>query len=137
MPMARATLEFSSQRFLDVVIASPQGRIDQSSVEAFQQSLMRVLDDIDGHPAALLLDLTGVDYISSVGLRVVMVAARRMKTRPARIAAAGLQPVVREIFEISRFHHVVEVFAGLRDGVQALSPKALEAYDAAARRPGP
>ena len=60
---------------------------------------------------ALVLDFAGVEYISSVGLRVLMIAApSRCAAGSARIAVAGLQPVVAEIFAISRFDMVLEVF---------------------------
>lgn len=120
-------VDLQSRQFDDVVVAAPRGRIDQATANGFQQSLMGLLGD--DSPAALLLDLSGVEYISSVGLRVVMLAARQLKARSARIAVASLQPVVREIFEISRFHHVVEIHPTLRDGLQALSPAALAAFD--------
>ena len=80
---------------------------------------------------ALLLDFTDVEYISSVGLRVLMIAARQMRGRKARIAVAGLQSVVGEIFAISRFNSVLEVFPTVRDALASLSSDALAAYDAA------
>jgi anti-anti-sigma factor len=116
-------VEFSSQRLTSVVSAAPKGRIDQSTAGAFEHALTAVLDDLDARPAALLLDFSGVDYISSVGLRVVMMAARRMQARGARLAVAGLQPLVREIFEISRFHLIVEVFATPSEALQALDAR--------------
>ena len=47
------------------------------------------------------------------------------------LAVCGLQPVVREIFEISRFNLVLKVFATLREALTAVSPAALAAYEAA------
>ena len=78
-----------------------------------------------------MLDFTAVAYISSVGLRVLMIAARQVRGRHARIAIAGLQPVVAEIFGISRFDKVLEVFPSVRDALAAVSSEALAAYDAA------
>ena len=63
-------------------------------------------------------------------LRVLMVAAKNLHARNARIAVAALQPVVVEIFDIARFAHVLEVFPTVRDAVAALSPSALAAWDA-------
>jgi anti-sigma B factor antagonist len=80
---------------------------------------------------AVVVDLGRVDYISSVGLRVLMVAAKAMRARKAKIAVAALQPVVAEIFEISRFHHVVDVRRNVREAIAAVSPQALAAYDTA------
>ena len=60
-----------------------------------------------------------------------MIAAKAVRARGARIAVAGLQPVVAEIFAISRFDGVLEVFPAVRDALAAMSPAALAAYDAA------
>jgi hypothetical protein len=80
----------------------------------------------------LVVDLGGVEYISSVGLRVLMLAAKEMRARKARVAAAAMQPIVAEIFAISRFDSVYEVFPALRDALAALSPQAAAAFDASA-----
>ena len=121
-------VEVSSLRLADVVVVAPVGRIDHATAGPFERALQPLL--APGPDEALLLDLARVDYISSVGLRVVMTAAKQLRARKARIAAAGLQPVVREIFEIARFNHVVELFPSTREALQALSKPALAAYEA-------
>jgi anti-anti-sigma factor len=81
---------------------------------------------------ALVLDFSRVSYISSMGLRVLLVAAKQMRACNARIAIAALQPVVSEIFAIARFNHVLEVFPDVRTALEHISGPALAAYDAAA-----
>ena len=125
-------LDVSIRRFNDVVVAVPAGRIDHASADSLQQALAPLAQAPSD--CALVLDFAAVDCISSVGLRVLMMASRQMRARGERIAATALQPVVREIFEIARFQHVVEVFPTLRDTLAALSPAALAAFDA---DPGP
>lgn len=119
-------MEVSSRRYNDVVVAVPAGRVDHASADALQHALAPTV----AGDAALVLDFTDVDYISSVGLRVLMMASKQVRARQARIAVVALQPVVREIFEIARFQHVVEVFASVREALAALSPAALAAFDA-------
>jgi len=123
-------VEFSSRKLDDVVLAVPVGQIDHPNAQQLQQALTPILDDSSAGKTALVLDFTGVTYVSSMGLRVLMVAAKQMRSRSARMAVAALQPVVAEIFDIARFRHVVEVFPSVRDALQALSAPALEAYDA-------
>jgi anti-sigma B factor antagonist/stage II sporulation protein AA (anti-sigma F factor antagonist) len=123
-------LDVSSRRYNDAVVATPAGRVDHASADALQQALAPAMTDAGS--AALVLDFTNVEYISSVGLRVLMMASKQLRGREARIAVAALQPVVREIFEIARFQHVVEVFPSVRDALAALSPAALTAFDAGA-----
>jgi len=123
-------VEFSSRKLDDVVLAVPVGQIDHPNAQQLQQALTPILDDPSAGKTALVLDFAGVTYVSSMGLRVLMVAAKQMRSRSARMAVAALQPVVAEIFDIARFRHVVEVFPSVRDALQALSAPALEAYDA-------
>src|SRR5579862_4843455 len=114
------------------MVAVPVGRIDYSSAERLKQGLAPLLDGRGAASTALVLDFAGVEYICSVGLRVLMVAARQVRAQNGRIAVAALQPIVNEIFEISRFTHVLEIFPTMRAALEALSPTALAAYDASA-----
>ncbi|MEO7338456.1 MAG: STAS domain-containing protein [Caldimonas sp.] len=128
-------MDFSSLRYADVVVVAPTGRIDHASAEPFQLALEPILVAVAGMDGAVVLDLSAVDYISSVGLRVVMMAAKHLRAGKARIAAVSLQPVVNEIFEIARFNHVVEIFPSLPDALAALSTPALAAYEAGTGSP--
>jgi anti-anti-sigma factor len=125
-------LEFSSRRLADVLVAAPVGRIDHSSAVQLEQALAPVLKDAATAKAPIVLDFTGVDYISSMGLRVLMMASKQMRAAGAPIAVAGLQPSVEEIFDIARYKFVVQVFPTFRAALQALSAPAAAAYDATA-----
>lgn len=125
-------MDFSSQRFVDVVVAVPVGQIDHPNAESLKKALAPILDATVPPIGALVLDFSRVSYISSMGLRVLLVAAKQMRACNARIAIASLQPVVGEIFAIARFNHVLEVFADVRTALEHVSAPALAAYDAAA-----
>jgi phosphoribosyl 1,2-cyclic phosphodiesterase len=68
--------------------------------------------------ADVVVDFAAVEYISSAGLRALMTAAKA-KTRDQHFAAVGLNAVVREIFAISRLHHVVPSMGSVDDAVRA------------------
>jgi len=123
-------VEFRSLRVADVVVAVPVGRIDHSNAERLQQALEPVVEAAVAAQSAVILDFTEVDYICSMGLRVLLVAAKTMRSQHRRIAVASLQTVVEEIFSISRFDHVLEVFPSLHCALEAISPPALAAYRA-------
>jgi anti-sigma B factor antagonist/stage II sporulation protein AA (anti-sigma F factor antagonist) len=130
-------MQYSSRRFADVVVAAPAGRIDHANAEEFSRALAPELNDRENR-SALLLDFAGVDYISSVGLRALMVAAKRLRADQRRIAIAALQPIVREILQISRFDLILDVFpSSVRDALAQLSTPALAAYDVADKRGPP
>jgi anti-anti-sigma factor len=124
-------VKISSRQFADVVVAAPVGRIDHYSAGQLEKTLAPLWEKSGSNNAALVLDFAGVEYISSVGLRVLMIAAKQMRANDARIAVAALQPIVAEIFAISRFDRVLDVFPSVRSALEQLSAPALEAFDVA------
>ena len=110
---------------------SAGGRVDHASAEQFKAGLWPFLAACSRDGDKLVLDLSGLEYISSAGLRVLMLAAREVKAQDGTLVVCGLQPVVREIFEISRFNLVLEVFPTLREALAKLSPAALAAFESA------
>ena len=100
-----------SSRFLGTVhILNVQGRIDHAHANAFEVALVPHLAACSVAGTALVLDFSGVAFISSVGLRVLMLAAKQVKAQQGRIAIAALTPVVAEVFQVSRFNLVLRVF---------------------------
>lgn len=91
-------------------IFMPQGRIDYESVDDFSAALKPYLDECKQDGIALVLDFSGIEYISSVGLRALMLAARQVSAQHGQIAIASLTTVVKEVFEISRFNKVYKVY---------------------------
>jgi anti-sigma B factor antagonist len=123
-------VDLSRLRLANVTVVAPTGQIDHPNAQRLQEALAPILDDLDANNGSLLFDFEGVEYISSMGLRFLLMAAKRGRSRSGRVAVATLQPVVAEIFEIARFKHVLEVFPSVRAALQELSPPALAAYDA-------
>ena len=120
-----------ARRFADTTVVFPEGRIDHATAEQFKAALAPHLVPCAAGRDPLVIDMTGVEYISSVGLRVLMLASKQAKAQGCALAVCGLQPVVREIFEISRFNLVLQVFPALREALAALSTEALAAFEAA------
>jgi anti-sigma B factor antagonist len=118
-------LQISTRQLADTVIAAPVGRIDHQTAAEFEAALMPLIADAVARHGAVVIDFSGVDYISSVGLRVLMVAARQVRAHQAQLLVAALQSVVAEIFAISRFDHVLTVTATLEEALARCSPAAL------------
>jgi len=127
-------VEFSVRQFADVVVAAPTGRIDHVTASALEQGLLPLVAGSPGNNTGLIVDMEGVEYISSMGLRVLMVAAKQARAGRIRMVVASMPPVVAEIFSISRFDAVLDVYPSLRGALEALSPAALAEFDATRRR---
>ncbi|MBL8380517.1 MAG: STAS domain-containing protein [Burkholderiales bacterium] len=124
-------MEFASRRYAEVVVASANGRIDHAGAEPFKSALQPLIDQCVEGSDRVVLDFSGVEYISSVGLRVLMLAAKQVKAQKGTIVIAAMQPVVKEIFDISRFNYVYAAFPTVRDAVGDLSTQALALFEAA------
>ena len=110
-------------------VLAPRGRLDHDNCEAFQADLAPHLGACEREGLVLVLDLSGLEYVSSAGLRCLMIAAKQATTHNSRIVVASMQPVVSEIFQISRFSLVLEVFATIREALASVSPQAAAAFD--------
>ena len=121
-------LQIATRRVADAVIAMPVGRIDHRSAADFEAALSPLVADAAAAKGALVLDLSGIEYISSVGLRVLMIAAKKMREREAALLVTALRSVVAEIFAISRFDRILTVTATLDDAMALCSPAALAQY---------
>ena len=122
-------MNVSSRRFANAVVLSVVGRLDQDTCVAFTNDLMKCVDGAAAEGGAVVLDLSGLEYVSSAGLRCFMLASRQAKANRARIAVAALQPMVAEIFEISHFNLVFQVFPAVREALGAVSAEAVAAFD--------
>lgn len=121
-------MQITTQPFADTIVVVPVGRIDHRSAADLEAVLLPLVSQSAERKAALVLDFAGVEYISSVGLRVLMIAARQMRAAGAGLGVAALQSVVAEIFAISRFDKVLTVDATLDDALARVSDAAQAAY---------
>jgi anti-sigma B factor antagonist len=127
-------MQIAQERYGNARVLALTGRIDNGSSEAFRTGLGAHVAECRAGGDYLVLNFSGVDYISSVGLRALMLAARQSREQGGTIVVAALQPVVREIFEISRFNLIFESFGSVREALEKVTPAGLAAYDAVQAR---
>ena len=122
-------MEFSSQQFADVAFIHVEGRIDHKTAKGFENALKPYLDAcVAGEYQKILVDLGGVDFMTSAGLRVLMIVAKTCDKQGGEIVVAALQPIVEEIFKISRFDLVLKIFPTVKSALEAISPTAAALY---------
>jgi anti-anti-sigma factor len=100
-----------------VTIVSVSGRIDAGTSEQFKQKLLTTIGD---RSVRLLLDFAGVEFISSIGLRVLVVTAKRVSAVRGKLGFCGLDGPVREVFELAGFTSVASVFPSREAGMASL-----------------
>ncbi len=113
-------MELSARQEGVIRILTVRGRLDHAHARAFEDALREHLGQCTVQGCPLVLDFADVVYISSVGLRVLLLAAKQVKSQNGRIAIAALTPVVTEVFQVSHFNLVLAVFATVADAVASM-----------------
>ncbi|MCY7308445.1 MAG: STAS domain-containing protein [Rhodoferax sp.] len=114
-------VELSSSQLGSVRVVGVHGRLDHAHAKAFEAALAPHLAVCTAAGTPIVLDFANVVYISSVGLRVLLLAAKQVKAQQGRIAIAALTPVVTEVFQVSHFNLVLKVFPDLAAAASDLS----------------
>ncbi len=100
----------------EIMVVSASGKIDAMTAPAFESSLT---DLIDKGRLKLVLDLGGVEYISSAGLRVILASAKALKGKNGKMLLAGPRGPVKEVFDISGFGSVFDIYGSVETAVKA------------------
>jgi anti-anti-sigma factor len=93
-------MEIREERAADVLIVAPTGRLDTTTSTDLEKHL---LGRLDANERRLVVDLTGIEYVSSAGLRVLLLVAKRLRTTSGDLVLCGLGPAVRQVFELAGF----------------------------------
>lgn len=98
----------------DILILSPVGRLDSNSSPALEKV---IVDELAAGKQRLVFDLSAMDYISSAGLRVILLAGKKLRASQGKMVLVGMQDMVKEVFEMSGFLTLFAVGATLDDGL--------------------
>ena len=101
----------------DIAIASILGRIDNNSSDRFQALIE---EGLSSGPRGLLMDFGRVSYISSAGLRVCLVLAKRLRSTGQALAMCSLSDVNREIMAVSGFDKLIMVHEDTEGAIAAM-----------------
>ena len=113
-------METNEQLVVDATVLAISGRLDSETARAFEVTLTATLDR---GVRALALDLSGLEYVSSAGLRVLLLAAKRTKAEAAPFTLFGLQPQVAKVLEVSGFAKILPIAGNREDAIAAIGAR--------------
>ncbi|GKS60334.1 anti-sigma factor antagonist [Nitrospira sp.] len=108
-------MEIIDRKIGDVSVVRVQGRLDSQSAESLGTHLGRLIDSGERH---LVVDGEALEYISSTGLRVLLVAAKRLKGAQGTIVLSTLQPHILEVFEIAGFRSLFSIYGNVGEATR-------------------
>ncbi|BBL75535.1 STAS domain-containing protein [Methylomagnum ishizawai] len=106
-------LNIATSQTGETLVIALEGRIDAASAKHLEQ---QCLDLIEGGASRLVFDLGQVVYISSAGLRVFLVAAKRLPPEGS-LKLCALNSTLRDVFEISGFSTLFQILPAVGDAL--------------------
>ena len=107
-------MEIKEDRRSGSLVVSPSGRLDSINAPIFERRLSSAIERGD---TRLVIDLAALDYISSIGLSVLLAAAKKIKRADGRIVLAGMNERVGTVMEISGFSRIFVIFPSVENAV--------------------
>ena len=110
-------MEIREERKENVFIIRVNGRIDSVTAKQFETSFLQLIDNGD---KLFLVDLSACDFINSTGLRVLLLAAKRLTAAEGRIVIAGVNAYIKEVFDIAGFSAIFNIYPTEEVAIQSL-----------------
>ena len=110
-------MEITSKIDGDLSVMQLVGRIDAATTASLDHAVTAA---IGGGIRHLILDMGQVGYVSSAGLRSILLAAKNSKAAGGGVAVCGLQPSVAEVFNVSGFGKIIPIAADDAEARQKL-----------------
>ena len=111
-------VEYNRTDSLGVAVIALKGRLDSANAGELEKGMADLFTQ-PGQKA--VVDMEKLDYISSAGLRVVLMLAKRARQTGGRLLLSCMAPSVREVFEISGFLKIIEVTSTTDAAVASLA----------------
>jgi anti-anti-sigma factor len=110
-------MEITQERKGHILILTVEGRLDTSTSIRLEETL---LASIEGGEKQFVLDCSRLDYISSAGLRVLLLAVKKLKNVNGKIHLYALKEQIKEVFEIAGFSAIFPFFDAQEDALKSL-----------------
>ncbi len=105
-------LTIQAEQLKGMLVVKPEGRVDGSNSLEFQKTVgAQIGENLTG----LVLDLEHLTYISSAGLRVILLTAQQLQKKSVKFDVCSLSEPISEVFQISGFDKIISIYS-TRDG---------------------
>lgn len=106
-----------SENGIPVLVLS--GRLNQGSADTLHAAAMEIAGD-ENH-RALIVDLGGVDFIASVGIRSLIRPSQSLAMRGGKLAVANLNPQISEFFQLTGLDQMFRVYETVADAAAGIA----------------
>ncbi len=110
-------MELVINRLNGILVAEAWTRVDGNNAGEFEKALREAIND---NYRAVIIDFEHLAYISSAGLRVILLAAKALRNQSAKFGICSLANPIREVFEVSGFDKIIPVHESRADALAAV-----------------
>ncbi len=100
-----------------VAVLCIEGRIDPVTSPELEGALLEMMDRGE---RCIVLDMSAAEYVSSAGLRALLIGAKRMREVGGSISLAGLRPAIKDVLAVTGFLNLFRTFRSAADAVDEL-----------------
>lgn len=100
-------------------IVYPKGHFDAATSGDAEKTIVEIVEKTNN----LIFNLNDLQYVSSAGLRVFLVVAKKIKVKNCQLHFCCLNPNVRQVFEISNFHTILEIHDSENDALEKIKTR--------------
>lgn len=100
----------------EVKIIKIIGKLDGSSAEQAENEISKSLQN----NVKLVMDMSECDYISSAGLRILLITGKELKNINGHAVLSGLVEDVKDVMEMTGFDHIFKNFKGIDEAIEAV-----------------
>lgn len=111
------SMEIAEQKSSDVVTLRLSGRLNSTTALAFEEKILGRIESGERH---VVIDLAQLDYISSAGLRVIVLAGKRLSAENGKMVLCSLTDRVREVFDIAGLSSILSIYGSHDDATRGL-----------------
>ena len=101
-----------------VSILNLAGRMDATTVIHFEDAFRSKIEE---NASKIIINLAELEYISSAGLRGILIAEKSSKANKSTLAFCTMQDMVAEVFKISGFNSILKVYATQEEAMAAFA----------------
>ena len=110
-------MEITEERRANLLILRVIGKLDASTSKDLEA---KVLALVASNQEKLVIDLSQLDYISSAGLRVFLLAAKRMDNAKGKMILCSLKDAVKQVFDIAGFSSFLTLASSTEEALKDL-----------------
>ena len=108
-------MDISEDRKADAVILALSGKLDATTAKTFED---KILSLINSGVQRLVVDLSQLEYVSSSGLRVFLLAAKRLQPTDGKFALCGMQDHIRQLFDLAGLSSILSIYGSRAEAVK-------------------